>query len=550
MDFSTFARKQTLKGMQEKQLDLLVIGGGITGSGIALDAQTRGLTTGLIEMQDFAAGTSSRSTKLIHGGLRYLKQFEIKLVAEVGKERAIVYENAPHVTEPVRMMLPFYKGGTFNSFTTSVGLSVYDRLAGVKKSERRNMMNAKEALKKESILASEGLKGAGMYVEYRTDDARLTMEVAKSAAERGAKLINYVQANSFLYEDGKLIGVQATDRLTGESLKIYAKKIINATGPWVDTLREQDRSREGKSIHHTKGVHLVVSKERLPLTRAIYFDTPFNDGRMMFAIPRGKKVYIGTTDTNFKDDVTEPGVTIDDVNYILKATNHLFPGYHLTKTDVESSWSGIRPLIHEDGKDPSEISRKDEIFHSKSGLMTIAGGKLTGYRKMADTIVSIAADEIAKETGKSYPSCKTKELALSGGDVGGSAKYEAFKEKAIADGKNKGLSHEDAKEIAERYGSNASAVHGYVNDENGYGLPGSLYAMLRYGIEHEMTATPVDFFMRRVSYLLFDIDQVKVYKDQIMTAMADLLQWSEEETTRYKEELEQQLNQVTLRSLN
>ncbi|AIC96430.1 glycerol-3-phosphate dehydrogenase/oxidase [Shouchella lehensis] len=549
MPFSTVTRTNTLQSMQGQQLDLLVIGGGITGTGIALDAQTRGLSTGLIEMQDFAAGTSSRSTKLIHGGLRYLKQFEIKLVAEVGKERAIVYENAPHVTEPVRMMLPFYKGGTFNAFTTSLGLSVYDRLAGVKKDERRTMMNAKEALKKESILASEGLKGAGMYVEYRTDDARLTMEVAKSAAERGAKLINYVKADSFLYENGKLVGVQATDRLTGESVKIYARKIINATGPWVDTLREQDRSREGKSIHHTKGVHLVLSKERLPLNRAVYFDTPFGDGRMMFAIPRGKKVYVGTTDTNFKGDQKEPGVTIDDVNYILDATNQLFPGYHLTKTDVESSWSGIRPLIHEDGKDPSEISRKDEIFHSKSGLMTIAGGKLTGYRKMADTIVSIAAEELSKETGKSYPSCQTKEMALSGGHVGGSAKYEAFKQKTIRDGVEKGLTQDEAQEIAERYGSNAPAVFSYLQEDNHYDLPKALYAMLRYGIEQEMTVTAVDFLMRRVSYLLFDIDQVDAYKDRILNAMSDLLQWSEEEKLRYSKELNEQVNLVTLRGL-
>lgn len=411
-------------------------------------------------------------------------------------------------------------------------------------------MNAKEALKKESILASEGLKGAGMYVEYRTDDARLTMEVAKSAAERGAKLINYVKADSFLYEDGKLVGVQATDRLTGESVKIYARKIINATGPWVDTLREQDRSREGKSIHHTKGVHLVLSKERLPLHRAVYFDTPFGDGRMMFAIPRGKKVYVGTTDTNFKGDQTEPGVTIDDVNYILDATNQLFPGYHLTKTDVESSWSGIRPLIHEDGKDPSEISRKDEIFHSKSGLMTIAGGKLTGYRKMADTIVTIAAGELTKETGKSYPSCQTKEMALSGGHVGGSAKYEAFKQKMIQDGVEKGLTQDEAQEIAERYGSNAPAVFSYIEENNQYDLPGSLYAMLRYGIEQEMTVTAVDFLMRRVSYLLFDIDQVDAYKDRILNAMSDLLQWSEEEKQRYSEELNEQVNLVTLRSLH
>ncbi|MBM7632202.1 glycerol-3-phosphate dehydrogenase/oxidase [Geomicrobium sediminis] len=549
MEFSLNGRKTALATMQSQTLDLLVIGGGITGSGIALDAQSRGLDTGLIEMQDFAAGTSSRSTKLIHGGLRYLKQFEVKLVAEVGKERAIVYENAPHVTEPVRMMLPFYKGGTFNALTTSVGLSVYDRLAGVKKAERRTMMSSKEALKHESILSKKDLKGAGMYVEYRTDDARLTMEVAKSAAERGAKLANYVRAESFIYDNKKLVGVTAVDLISGESIKIYAKKIINATGPWVDTLREQDRSREGKSIHLTKGVHLVVSKERLPLQQALYFDTPFGDGRMMFAIPRGEKVYIGTTDTNFDADQKEPGVTVDDVHYILDAANGLFPGYHLTKTDVESSWSGLRPLIHEDGKDPSEISRKDEIFHSESGLMTIAGGKLTGYRKMADTIVSIAAEEISKETGQSFPECQTKHLVLSGGNVGGSEGYQAFKEKSIQDGINRGLDKKMSEEIAERYGSNASVVHQYLNDEQQYGLPAPLYAMLRYSIEHEMAATPVDFFLRRTSYLLFDIESVYRYKLQIVQAMSELIGWSDDEKSEYKAELDAQEDLATLRSV-
>lgn len=203
MNFSAKSRMKSLEQMKHEELDLLIIGGGITGVGTALDAATRGMKVGLIDMQDFAAGTSSRSTKLIHGGLRYLKQFEIKLVAEVGTERAIVYENAPHVTTPLRMMLPFYKGGTFNSLTTSIGLSVYDRLAGVKKAERRTMMKASKAIEQEPILAKEGLKGAGMYVEYRTDDARLTIEVAKTAAEKGAHLANYVKAESFVYDDKK-----------------------------------------------------------------------------------------------------------------------------------------------------------------------------------------------------------------------------------------------------------------------------------------------------------------------------------------------------------
>ncbi|AXF57911.1 glycerol-3-phosphate dehydrogenase/oxidase [Salicibibacter kimchii] len=520
--------------MSKTNLDLLVIGGGITGVGTALDAQTRGMDTGLIEMQDFAAGTSSRSTKLIHGGLRYLKNFEFKTVADVGKERAIVYENAPHVTTPLRMMLPFYKGGTFGAFTTSMGLSIYDRLAGVKKAERRTMMGAKEAKQQEPILAGKQLRGAGMYVEYRTDDARLTLEVTKTAAEKGAHLANYVKAESFIYDNGKVIGVVARDAHTDKAFKIYAKKIVNATGPWVDHLREQDRSKTDKTIQLSKGVHLVFSKKRLPLEQAIYFDTPFKDGRMMFAIPRGNKVYVGTTETDYEGDEREPGVTDEDIAYIIKGTNAMFPGYHIAKDDVESSWSGLRPLIHEEGKDPSDISRKDEIFHSESGLMTIAGGKLTGYRKMADSIVSMVAEELEKETGASYPACQTKNLVLSGGDVGGSQELVSFNKTFVNAGMKLGLDENTARELVERYGSNVSQVFMYIEDDEAetFQLPKAVWASLRYAIENEMTLTPVDFLLRRTSYLLFDIDTARKNKDAVVEAMAVMFQWSKEEKAK------------------
>jgi glycerol-3-phosphate dehydrogenase len=273
--------------MEQEKYDVLVIGGGITGCGIALDAATRGVKTALVEMQDYAAGTSSRSTKLVHGGLRYLKQFEVKMVAEVGKERAIVYENGPHVTSPEWMLLPIHQGGTFGKFSTSIGLFVYDFLAGVKRSERRKMLSVEETLKHEPLLKKEGLKGGGYYVEYKTDDARLTIEVVKEAVKQGATAVNYTKVEEFIYENGKVKGVKVVDQLTKNSYNIYANKIVNAAGPWVDSLREKDQSRKGKSLQLTKGVHLVIDQSRFPLNQAIYFDTP--DGRMVFAIPREGK---------------------------------------------------------------------------------------------------------------------------------------------------------------------------------------------------------------------------------------------------------------------
>src|SRR5699024_707494 len=222
------------------------------------------------------------------------------LVAEVGKERAIVYENAPHVTRPEWMMLPFYKGGTFGPLSTNVGLRVYDFLAGVKKDERRKMFSKAEALKRESLLQSAKLRGAGYYVESKTDDARLTLEVMKKCIELGTRALNYMKVTDLLYDKaGHIIGAQVEDQLTEDTFPIYAKKIINAAGPWVDHIREMDHSKEGKTLQITKGVHLVFDHTVFPLQQAIYFDT--HDKRMIFAIPRGEKTYVGTTDTMYKE---------------------------------------------------------------------------------------------------------------------------------------------------------------------------------------------------------------------------------------------------------
>src|SRR5690625_3412735 len=240
MSFSNLRRAETTSKLANETFDIVIVGGGITGAGIALDAASRGLKVALLEAQDFASGTSSRSTKLIHGGLRYLKNYEMKIVRESGREREVVYENAPHITKPEWMLLPFYDKGTLGAFRTNVGLRIYDFLAGVKKDERRQMLNKEETLTKEPLIRREGLKGSGYYVEYKTDDARLTIEVLKKAVEFGAKAFNYFKANQFLYRDGKVIGVKATDLIDDESHKIYGEKVINATGPWSDELRAKD----------------------------------------------------------------------------------------------------------------------------------------------------------------------------------------------------------------------------------------------------------------------------------------------------------------------
>lgn len=544
--FSANNREALLKRMEQGPLDLLIIGGGITGAGIALDAAARGLKVALVEMQDFAAGTSSRSTKLVHGGLRYLKQLEIGVVAEVGKERAVVYENGPHVTTPEWMLLPLYKGGTFGPFSTSIGLRVYDFLAGVKKQERRKMLSTAETQKMEPLLKKEGMKGGGYYVEYRTDDARLTIEVMKKAAEYGAIAVNYAKVDSLRYDSGgKVIGAVVQDQIDGQSYEINATKIVNATGPWVDKVRELDKSKQGKTLRLTKGVHLVFSQQKFPLRQAIYFDTA--DKRMVFAIPRDGKTYLGTTDTNYSDNIAHPVMTEEDRTYLLACANDMFPSLKLKAADVESSWAGLRPLIQQEGKDPSEISRRDEIFVSPSGLVSIAGGKLTGYRKMAETVVDKVISIMNSEgLGAAYSSCVTKDIPMSGGDIGGSRQLPAFIQKYRALGQNYGFTAEESEFLAGRYGSNVSGMLEKAAEAAAWGQPFHLSPLvslqLYYAIRNEMTVKPVDFFIRRTGDLFFNINQVRQYAAAVIEAMSDHFEWSGEQKHLFTDELNEAIH--------
>ncbi|KXH80615.1 glycerol-3-phosphate dehydrogenase/oxidase [Sporosarcina sp. HYO08] len=547
MKFSNLNRETIVGKLKRELFDVLIIGGGITGAGIALDTTMRGMKTALVDMQDFAAGTSSRSTKLVHGGLRYLKQFEVKMVAEVGKERTIVYENGPHVTTPEWMLLPFHKGGTFGRFSTSIGLKVYDFLAGVKKTESRIMLTAEQTLKKEPLLKKEYLKGGGYYVEYRTDDARLTLEVIKKAVEKGATALNYTKVKALLYNNGIIHGVLVEDLLTGVEYEIHAKKIVNATGPWVDHIRDLDHSKKGKTLKLSKGVHIVIDQSRFPLQQAMYFDTP--DGRMVFAIPRDGKTYVGTTDTFFDADPMNPGMTAEDRSYILEAIRYMFPNVDISEKDVESSWAGVRPLIHEKGKDPSEISRKDEIWESESGLITIAGGKLTGYRKMAETITDLLVKKFLKEEQCLFSSCKTKNLPISGGDVGGSANFNSFIKSQLKKGTEVGLTVDEATHLATIYGSNVLTVFDLIkqhqHDLLASHLPTVLFAKLIYAIEYEMITGPVDFFHRRTGDLLFNINLVRDWKNEVLHYMAYQFKWTDEQTRLFTQQLEEALKETT-----
>lgn len=586
--FSSKGRAGMLRMMAQAPLDLLVIGGGVTGAGIALDAAARGLRVGLVEMQDFAAGTSSRSTKLIHGGLRYLKQLEFSVVAEVGRERAVVYENGPHVTTPEPMLLPIYLGGSFGRMSTSLGLKVYDWLAGVKGEERRRMLSAAQTLEREPLLRQEGLLGSGLYVEYRTDDARLTLEVLKEAVNQGALAANYAKVTSFLYDSGgSACGVRVLDRVSGSTLELRARQLVNAAGPWVDVVRDLDGSRQGKVLQLTKGVHLVFDQGRFPLRQAVYFDTP--DGRMVFAIPREGKTYVGTTDTVYgvERDIAHPPIEEADVRYLLHAVSAMFPSLSLAAGDVESSWAGVRPLIYEEGKSPSEISRRDEIWTSPSGVITIAGGKLTGYRHMAETVMDVVAARLKQAYGLRFHVCATRELPIAGGAVGGgSAGFAVFVHGKREEGAALGLSPELAEQWARRYGANVDRLFALAKEAmkrreaadsmsaaadalatapaeaatfyaagaaeveaEGDGrlplpLPLEVEVPLRYAMAEEMALTPGDFFIRRTGALLFDIAWVRRYREAVIRYMAKSNGWSVETEERYRQELERELREA------
>lgn len=525
MNFSNIHRSEFVGQLSSTQFDLLVIGGGITGCGIALDAALRGMKVALIEKNDFASGTSSRSTKLIHGGLRYLKQLEIKLVHDVGSERAVVHRNARHVVIPEKMLLPIVENGSLGKNSSSLGLLVYDLLAGVKKDERRKMLNKHDTLKAEPLLAQDKLIGGGLYFEYRTDDSRLTIEIAKSAFAKGATLLNYAESKGFIYNsDKKITGAKVIDNITGQPFEIKATVVVNACGPWVDLLRKEDNSLKGKRLLLTKGVHLVFPYEKLPLQQAAYFDV--GDGRMIFAIPRNNITYVGTTDTVYNQSIDKPQCSKEDVVYLLKAVNNIFPTLHLKQEDIVSSWAGLRPLIFEDGKSASEVSRKDEIMISESGLVSIAGGKLTGYRLMAEKIVDLTA----KRLNKNYGSCQTKHFRLSGGEFESEEEFETVYKKLLQQGTIENIGSEKIREWFFRYGKNTAVIINNViylrakfsSDEQLFDA-----AELQYAVEHELVFKLSDFLIRRSGKIFFDRISTLAKLESLNKLLSDTLQTGE-----------------------
>ena len=604
MRFSKETRQRAIEKLQDRTLDLLVIGGGITGAGVALQSAASGLETGLIEMQDFAEGTSSRSTKLVHGGIRYLKQFDVEVVSDTVKERAVVQQIAPHIPKADRMLLPVYDepGSTFSQFRLKVAMDLYDLLAGVTGTPLANKeLTKEEVLERAPQLKQEGLLGGGEYLDYRNNDARLVIENIKRANQDGALVASRVKAVGYLKDEkGKVIGVKAEDVLTGNHFEIKARIVINTTGPWSDVVRNLDNDEQQiQQMRPTKGVHLVIDNSKIKVPNATYFDTGLGDGRMVFVIPRENKTYFGTTDTDYRGDLKHPIVTQEDVDYLLGIVNNRFPDVNITLDDIESSWAGLRPLISGNNasdynggdngsiseesfdnlistvsrylnkeanrddvtesilaiegntseKNPSSISRGSSLDIDDNGLVTLAGGKITDYRKMAEGAMRKIIEILAEQHSRHYRLINSKTYPVSGGELN-PANVESELETFAQLGVKRGLDIADARYIANVFGSNAPRVFNLANElEAAEGLTIRDTLVLHYAMREEMVLTPVDYFLRRTNHLLFMRETMDQLIQPIANEMAKYLGWSEEEQAAHLAELDRVLAESDLREL-
>ena len=535
MSLDNTNRKLAIEQAVQQAYDLVVIGGGVTGCGIALDAVSRGLKTLLVEKGDFASGTSSKSTKLIHGGLRYLKQLEFGLVRETGIERAVVHQLAPHLVHPEKMFLPIVEGGTFGKMSASLAISVYDFLANVEAVDQKETLSREAAIKVEPLVKSDFLTGGILYSEYRTDDARLTIELMKKAASLSCDCFNYMEMKQGLYEDGKMIGVECIDQIDKTTHVFKSKNIVSAAGPWVDGIRKKDGSFSGSKLHLTKGVHIVVDRKKLDLNQSVYFDD--FKGRMIFAIPRGKVTYIGTTDTTYQEDLDRVMASRKDVDYLLAAINHYFDIEPLQLNDVESTWAGLRPLIHQEGKSPTELSRKDEIFEAESGLISIAGGKLTGYRKMAIRIMDLIVD---RNPSYSQKKSTTETISLGAEEFKDYAEVKYFIERFEKDVLQYGLTPYHAWYLITNYGKESKEIlDSLQNQKENDAEKNLILAELKYGIAKEAIWHPLDLLQRRTGRLYFDMQSVLQTKDLVVDACANHFQVSDDHREQWKNEVDE-----------
>ncbi len=403
-------RENALARLGADAFDLLVIGGGITGAGIARDAALRGLTVALVERDDFASGTSSRSSRLIHGGVRYLEHGYLKLVFEASRERRALLRNAPHLVRPLRFTWPVYRGARIPRWKVRAGLALYDTLALFRNVGRHAGLSRTGVLEAEPALRQDGLLGGATYWDAATDDSALTLANVLDAREAGAVALNHAEVRALTEVDGSVTGAAVHDNLSGRECRIRARVIVNATGPWTDAIRRMEDPFSTPAVLGTKGVHIAVPAHRVGNRAAVTMLSPV-DGRVMFCLPAGEQTIVGTTDTATNARPEQVRASRGDVQYLLDSVNGFFPGAALGPRDVIAAWAGIRPLVSSGNSgDPASASREHEITTGPKGVVGISGGKLTTYREIAEQVT----DAVAKRVGQAAARCITAERALPG----------------------------------------------------------------------------------------------------------------------------------------
>ncbi len=525
--------------------DLVVIGGGITGAGIARDAALRGLRVALFEKNDYASGTSSKSSKMIHGGLRYLEHGEIGLVFESVSERRVQTRVAPHLVRPLPFLIPIYKGVRPGFEIMNVGLWLYDSLALFRAPKmHKAFRGTKAALGLEPQLRPDGLRGALEYYDCATDDARLVLENALDAQNLGAACHTYTEVMRFERRgDGRITGVVVRDRLTGTQRSVGARAVILAAGAWTDEMiRRFEIPMERPLLRRTKGVHVVIPRERLPLARAITLISPV-DGRVMFALPWRDRSVLGTTDTDFAGTADEVAADAADVQYLCDSGNGYFPGANLTPKDVISTWAGLRPLIAAPPNvDESEISREHEVFTKRDGLVIIAGGKLTTYRRMAREAVSKTLElltELGESVDAKHENTKTRPLpgavGIESADLEGVA---AIGRRLMSE---YGLDVDTATHLCGVYGARATELGAAIAAERSLGeridheLP-YVWAEIDFAARHDLARTVEDVLARRVPLLLVSRDQGLGIAERVAQRLGSILDWDAATTAQMLDE--------------
>ena len=525
--------------------DIVVIGGGITGAGVARDAALRGLKVALFEKGDYASGTSSKSSKLVHGGLRYLEHGEIGLVFESVSERGIQIRVAPHLVRPLPFLIPIYQGLRPGLETMNLGLWVYESLALFRAPRlHKTFRGARAALGLEPALRADGLRGAIEYYDCNTDDARLVLENALDARALGADCYTYTEVTRFERRgDGRITSVWVRDRLTGETRSVTARAVVLAAGAWTDEMINRFEIPIGRPLlRRTKGVHIVVPRERLPLARAITLVSPV-DHRVMFAIPWRERTVLGTTDTDFTGTADGVAADADDIKYLCDSANGVFPGAALQPSDVIATWAGLRPLIAAPPDvDEGAVSREHEVFSRNDGLVIVAGGKLTTYRRMARQVVNETLkllDQLGEPVAVQRVSTKGRPLPGAEGlvraDLEGVA---AVGRQLMADYQ---LDVDTATHLCGVYGTRAFPIAARIANDASLGqridpeLP-HVWAEIEFAVEHDLARTVEDVLARRVPLLLISRDQGQGACERVADILAARLGWSAAHRTQMIEE--------------